>query len=36
VQTADKIFIFEPRDMGRPFVKKIWRTPSEPFDGASA
>lgn len=35
-QTAEKIFTVEVRDMGAPFVEKIWRTQSEPFDGASA
>ena len=36
MQAAEKIFTFEERDMGRPFVEKIGHTPSQPFDGASA
>lgn len=36
MQTAEKIFTFGERDMGRPFGKKIWRPQSEPFDGTSA
>jgi hypothetical protein len=36
MQTAAKIFTVAVRDMGRPFVEKIWRTQSAPFDGASA
>jgi hypothetical protein len=36
MQTAEKIFTFEERDIGRLFVEKIWHTQGEPFDGASA
>ena len=35
MQTAEKIFTFETRDVGQLFVEKIQRTQSEAFGGAS-
>ena len=35
MQTAEKIVTFEERELGQPLARKIWRTQSEPFGGAS-